>query len=440
MNKEMMNLAEWSLKMVKDAGADDASVYLSKERFVHISYRDQKPETIKEALQKGLFVEIFVNGRYSGQSSSDLRKEPLKKFISNAVETTRLLAKDEFRTLPDPKLYEGRAKIDLKINDKSQSDITPEQRHANAKAIEKACIEKGGEKVISVTSERYDGNREAVAITSNGFLGGKKSTIFWSGAEMSIKDEGDRRPSGWHYIAARLQSQMPSAENIGATAADRTLSLLGARKIKTETLPVIVENRNASRVMGGLLSAMNGGNIQQKRSFLADMLGKQIGSKLLTIVDDPLLISGLGSRLYDGDGFATKPRTVVEQGVLKEFYIDWYYSRKLGTTPTTGSSSNLILPPGKRSVKQIMKDLGRGIYITGFLGGNSNSTTGDFSVGIIGHLFENGEPTQAIAEMNIADNHLKFWNKLIEAANDPWTYSSNQMPSLVFEDIVVSGT
>ncbi len=102
-------------------------------------------------------------------------------------------------------------------------------------------------------------------------------------------------------------------------------------------------------------------------------------------------------------------------------------------------TSNIIISPGKRSVKEIMKDLGRGIFVTGFIGGNSNSTTGDASVGIFGKLFENGEPVQAVAEMNIADNHLKFWNKLAEVANDPWIYSAQRTPSLVFTDVVVSG-
>ncbi len=130
---------------------------------------------------------------------------------------------------------------------------------------------------------------------------------------------------------------------------------------------------------------------------------------------------------------------MVDKGVLNEFFVDWYYSRKLGWEPTTGSPSNLIIPPGKRSVKEIMKDLGRGIVITGFMGGNSNSTTGDASVGIIGHLFEEGKLVQAVAEMNIAGNHLEFWNNLVEVANDPWTYSEWRTPSLVFKDVVVSG-
>ena len=130
---------------------------------------------------------------------------------------------------------------------------------------------------------------------------------------------------------------------------------------------------------------------------------------------------------------------MVEKGVLNEYFIDWYRSQKLGVEPTTGGASNLVLPPGERSLAEIMKDLGRGILINGFIGGNSNSNTGDFSIGITGKLFDKGEFTRNLAEMNIAGNHLEFWNKLIEAANDPWTYSNIRMPSLVFKDIVVSG-
>ncbi len=130
---------------------------------------------------------------------------------------------------------------------------------------------------------------------------------------------------------------------------------------------------------------------------------------------------------------------MIDAGVLRDFYVDWYYSRKLGWEPTTGGPSNLIIPPGKRSVAEIMKDLGRGIFITGFIGGNSNPTTGDASIGIIGQLFEGGKPVQTVSEMNIADNHLKFWNKLAEVADDPYVYSQLRFPSLVFSDIVVSG-
>jgi len=214
---------------------------------------------------------------------------------------------------------------------------------------------------------------------------------------------------------------------------------MGGKKIPTTKLPVILENQGVGRVLGGLFDPMSGGSIQQKRSFLADKKGKSIGSKLLTVIDDPFIPRGLGSRYYDGDGFPARKRNHLSEGVVNEFLIDWYYSRKLGWEPTSGSIGNLIIPPGTRSIEAIIKDLPRCILITGYIGGNSNSTTGDFSVGIIGKLFEKGQFVQNVAEMNIADNHLNFWNKLVEVANDPWIYSQARLPSLVFEDVVVAG-
>ena len=439
MNEEIYNLAKWSVDTAKTAGADDCRAGINKTRFVNISYRDKKPESIKEASSMSLFVEIFVDGRYSGQSTSDLRKESLKNFLANAVATTKLLAEDPYRTLPDPTYYEGRADVDLGIMDPGYDQFTPDDRHNLVKTIEKACLDTGGEKTISVTASVRDNHSESVVITSNGFEGSTESSYYNAGAQMAVKDEGDRRPQEYNFLTSRHRSDLPDPEQIGNMAARRTLDLLGGKKIKTETLPIIIENRNVPRVAGGFLSAMFGGNIQQKQSFLADKKGQSVASKYFTLIDDPHLTRGLGSQLFDGDGFASKKRTMIDSGVLNEFFIDWYYSQKLGWEPTTGGPSNLILPPGKRPVEEIMKDLGKGILVTGFIGGNSNSTTGDFSVGIYGKLFENGIPVQTVVEMNIAGNHLDFWNRLVEVADDPWIYSSYRTPSIVIEDVVVSG-
>ncbi len=439
MKQELYDLAEKAIQIAKAAGADDCRVSLGVERFVEISYRDRKPENIKEATTKGLRVEIFVDKRYSSQTTSDLRLESLKTFIANAVASTRLLAEDPFRTLPDPKYYQGRQTVDLKLYDPDYEKLTPESRHSFVKAIEESCLSKGGDKVISVTAAGYDGHSEQVLMATNGFDGYVESTVFYGGAEMTARDEGDRRPAEYSYASSPSRKALPRPEEIGAEAASRALNLLGARKIKTETLPIIIENRVVARFGNGLLQAMLGRSIQQKQSFLADKKGQKVASRVLTLVDDPFIPGGLGSRTFDSEGIAAKKRVMIEEGVLRDFYIDWYYGRKLGWEPTTGSPSNLIIPPGKRSVREIMKDLGRGILITGFIGGNSNSTTGDTSIGILGQLFEKGEPVHPIAEMNIADNHLRIWQRLVEAANDPYPYSAQRFPSLVFTDVVVSG-
>jgi PmbA protein len=439
MNKEMLELCAWVVKTAKVAGADACMVNLDSNRSVEVSYRDRRPENIKEASTKALNVQVFVNGRYSNQSTSDLRKEALRDFLANAVVATRLLAEDPYRTLPDQKYCQGRAEMDLELVDAAYASFTPENRHELAKAMENACLQAGGDKVISVTAQEEDGNQESVMVGSNGFEGYSRGTYYVGVAEMTAKDAGDRRPNGYSYAVAVCRRDLPPPEEIGTRAAQRTLDLMGAKKIKTETLPIIIENQNVGRLFGGFLAAMSGRSIQQKRSFLADRKGQAVASRHLTLVDDPFIPKGLGSRLYDGDGMSAKKKVMIEAGVLKEFFVDWYYSRKLGWEPTSGRPSNLVIPPGQRSVQEIMKDLGRGILVSGFIGGNSNPTTGDTSIGITGQLFENGAPVQAVAEMNIADNHLKFWPRLIEVANDPFLYSSSRFPSLVFENVVVSG-
>jgi PmbA protein len=439
MKQELYDLAERAIKIAKAAGADDCRVSINGGRFVEINYRERRPEGIKEATSRGLQVEIFVNKRYSVQATSDLRPQALKSFIEKAVASTRLLEEDPLRTLPDPKYYQGRQNIDLKQFDPDYKKLTPENRHSFVRAIEESCLAKGGDKVISVTASGYDSYSEQALMASNGFDGYVEYTAFYGAAEMTARDEGNRRPAEYNVAIAMNRKDLPGPEDIGAEAASRTLSLLGAKKIKTETLPIIIENRVVGQVAGGLLQAMFGRSIQQKQSFLADKKGQKVGSERLTLIDDPFIPSGLGSRTFDGEGLAAKKRIMIDAGVLKEFYIDWYYGRKLGWEPTSGSPSNLVIPPGKHSVKEIMKDLGRGIFVTGFIGGNSNSTTGDFSIGIIGQLFDKGEIVHPVSEMNIADNHLKFWPRLVEAANDPYTYSQMRFPSLVFDSVVVSG-
>ncbi|MFB0518272.1 MAG: TldD/PmbA family protein, partial [Acidobacteriota bacterium] len=295
MNKEMYDLANWLIKTAKSAGADDCRVGIRRTRFVEIDYRQRKPENIKEASSKRLAIEVFANGRYSRQSTSDLRKDALKDFISNAISTTKLLAEDPYRTLPDPKYYKGRIDMDLGILDPSYDELTPEGRHKIVSTIEESCLSKGGDKVISVTAREYDEREESIMMTSNGFEGYRESTIFAAGAQMTVQDEGDRRPMGFNFVVSVGRKDMPSPEKIGAEAAERTLDLLGAKKIKTETLPIILENGNVERVLGGFLDAMYGRNIQQKQSFLADKKGQRIGSKHFTLIDDPFIRGGLGS-------------------------------------------------------------------------------------------------------------------------------------------------
>ena len=202
---------------------------------------------------------------------------------------------------------------------------------------------------------------------------------------------------------------------------------------------MVIENRAASRLLYYLRGPLSGSSLQQKQSYLDGMINQKIASEKLTIIDDPFIQGALGSKLYDGDGFATRKRIIIEKGILKSYLIDNYYANKMGVEPTSGSTSNLVFEYGTRSFDEMIAGLEKGIVVTGFIGGNSNGTTGDFSVGVVGLYVENGKIVTGVNEMNVAGNFKEFWNQLTEMGNDPYPYSSYRNPSMYFKDIHFSG-
>jgi PmbA protein len=203
---------------------------------------------------------------------------------------------------------------------------------------------------------------------------------------------------------------------------------------------MIVDNRSSGRVVSALLGPMSASAIQQKRSFLEGKLGAEIGSPLLQIADDPLVPRGLGSRRFDGEGLAARPFPIFERGVLRSWFVDTYYGKKLGLAPTTARSSNLAWGLGSRSRDQLLEDVGEGVLVTGFLGGNSNGTTGDFSLGVRGFRVRSGRVAEPVGEMNVSGNQLELWRRLTAVGNDPYPYSPMRTPTLVFEGVQFAGT
>ncbi|AKT37226.1 TldD/PmbA family protein [Chondromyces crocatus] len=441
MGKEMLDIAKQALQLAKQKGAAEVASKTSLEREVTVSWRDGKLEKISEASTRRLDVDLYVDGRYTSMSTSDLRPEAIGSFLDNAIGLTRTLSPDTNRSLPAPALYEGQARVDLELEDPRHSALTAVDRRTKAQAIEAAArTVKGSDAIISVTTAFYDGHLETYRVHSNGFEGSQNSTYYSAFAEASVRDPSGRRPEDYDTVTVRFYGDLPDVAQLGRSAAERALGSVGAKKIPSAVTSVIVDNRAAGSLLRRMMGALNGNALQQKRSFLEGKLGATIGSRLLSIDDDPLLPRALGSRLYDGEGIAARKRPVFEGGALKSFFIDTYYGKKLKVDPSSGSASNLTWKLGSKGQEALLKDMKNGVLITSWLGGNSNDTTGDFSLGFKGFAVRNGVIAEPIAEMNLSGNHLETWKKLVAVGNDPYLYSSNRTPTLVFEKLQVAGT
>ncbi|HYG69612.1 MAG TPA: metallopeptidase TldD-related protein, partial [Anaeromyxobacteraceae bacterium] len=248
-----------------------------------------------------------------------------------------------------------------------------------------------------------------------------------------------RRPEEYAATGGRFRDALDAPEVVGRRAAERAAARIGAKKGESAVLPMVVENRAAGRLVGYLLAPLAAASLQQKRSYLEAKLGERVGSARLELRDDPHVVRGLGSRLYDGEGLAARPFPVFEQGVLRSYYVDCYYGRKLGMAPTTGRTSNLAWTLGDRSPERLLADVGEGVLVTGFLGGNSNGTTGDFSLGVRGFRIRNGALAEPVGEMNVSGNHLELWTRLAAVGDDPYRNSAMRTPTLVFEGVQFAG-
>jgi len=382
-------------------------------------------------------IQLYVDGRFASFSTNRLDKKELEKFISNGIETTRFLAKDEFRKLANPaRLYKGDGK-GLDIYDESIENISVDDKLALIKGNVNE-VYNTDERIISVNSNYSDGTNSTYAIASNGFEGETATTYCSLSAETSMKGANDARPQGYWYDSAVFWKDMQK-QNIGKTAYERTLRKLGQEKIKSGVYKMILDNLTSSRLLSPVISALYGSAIQQKSSFIINKLGEKIVSDKLTIIDDPHIKNARGARWFDSEGAATKKYSVIEKGVLNMYYIDTYYGGKLDMEPTIQSPSILTLQLGNKNFDQILASIDKGIWVTGFNGGNSNSTTGDFSFGIEGFLIEKGVAVKPLNEMNITGNLLTLWKNIIEIGNDPKINSSFRIPSILFDAVNFSG-
>jgi PmbA protein len=278
------------------------------------------------------------------------------------------------------------------------------------------------------------------AYNSAGFHGELEGTSFNLSAEATVKDGAKGRPEEYAYSSARHLADLAGPEALGKEAARRALAKVGQAKQPTGTYDILVENRVAGRLLGGLVQCMSAGSIQQKNSFLDGKLNEKIGSAKLTLVDDPFIPRGLGSMRFDGENLALAKRTLIEGGLLRTYLADNYFGRKLGLTPNGGGTTNLILKAGEGDLEAMAKAMGRGILINGWIGGNFNGTTGDFSYGIMGQLVEGGRVVKPLNEMNLTGNFIDLWTRLEAVGGDPAPSSSWRIPSLLFRGLQLSGS
>jgi len=425
------------LRRAKDAGASAAEAEISLGFGQNVSVRMGETETIEYNRDKGVSVTVYFGQQKGHASTSDLSPQAIQDTVSAACNIARYTAKDEFCGLADPALM---AKEIPALDLYHPWDLSVDQAlelakvcEASARSVDKRINNSEGGSVST-----YEG-MFAYANT-HGFNGGYATSRHGLSCSV-IAEDGDNMQRDYWYTTARCAKDLEPAASVGKLAGERTVRRLGSKRIKTAQVPVLFEASLASGLISHLISAISGGSLYRKSSFLLDSLGKQVMSPFISIEEQPHLLKGLASSPFDNEGVATQQRTLVKNGVLNGYVLSSYSARKLGmqSTGNAGGNHNLIVSHGDLDLNGLLKTMGTGLLVTELLGHGINMVTGDYSRGAAGFWVENGVIVHPVEEITIAGNLQTMFKQIVAIGNDVLVQGSKQVGSMLIENMTVAG-
>ena len=440
----LSDLAQRLVDAARRAGADAADAIAVRGVSQGVEVRDGRVEETERSEGDDVGLRVFVGQRQAVVSTNDVTGDGIAKLAERAVAMARVAPDDKYVGLADPALL-AHDFPDLDLLDRNvPSTAELEQRAIAAEAA--ALAVKGVTKSGGASASTGIGGM--VLVTSTGFHGSYLRSSHGI-STTAISGEGTGMERDYDFTSAPHASDLDSPATVGRKAGERAVARFNPRKVETCKVPVVFDPRVAGSIVGHLVGAINGASIARKTSFLKDKLGKQLFSKDIRIIDDPLRVRGLRSQTFDAEGVKVKKIALIDEGVLTTWVLDSATARELGLV-TTGhahrgvSSSpspgtyNLHLEPGAVTPKQLISDIKQGFYVTDLIGSGVNGVTGDYSRGASGFWIENGEITYPVSEVTIAGHLLPMFKSLVAANDLEFRYGVNS-PTLRIEGLTLGG-
>lgn len=443
---DTLNILQDIIKKAKSAGADACDAVRVEGTSLSLTYRLGEVEQLDRSEGGDLGLRVLVGQRQAIVSTSDTSQASIDEMVTRAVAMARAVPEDEFVGLADPEQLISGAIPDLDMFDPLEPSAKEMEEMARA-------TEEAGLAVKGVTNSEGASVGFGKTIVAMAASNGLAHTYSRSGYHISasfIAGDGTEMERDWDYTGAVWLEDLREAQDVGRSAGENAVARLGAKKIPSNTLPVIYDARVAKSLVGHLSGAINGQSVARGTSFLKDCMGEQIFASGINIIDDPLRKRGLRSAPFDDEGIATAKMNVIDDGNLSTWFLDLRSARQLGlksgghasrgvSSPPHPSSSNLYLAPGEKTQAQLISEIDEGILITELIGMGVNQVTGDYSRGASGFWIEKGEITFPVSELTVASN-LKDMFKTMEPANDLEFRYGVDSPSVRIASMTIAGT
>jgi PmbA protein len=447
----MMGIEETAkrlLGLIEKAGVDEGEVYIQKTRGLEVSLRDQEVDSLRNMDESGYALRLISGGRMGFVHSSDLRDEALAKSVEQAVALAKASQPDESNRLPEP----SGTGSEVDTHDSSFPGIAFERKLALLKDMETLAF--AYDPAISrMEWVSYDDSEtETVVANTHGIFTHGRSTHFSCGVSVMAERDGEVESAG-ENTESRYFEDLDPPSKVASRACWKATSLLGAKVIPSQEVPVIFDRDLVYAIMRYIFTMVQGGNVADGLSLLEGKIGEKIASDLVTVVDDATIARGVGSRGFDAEGIPTGTTVIIDKGVLTSFVFDSKSARKTGFA-STGNAwrrgfrdlpqvgySNLFVQRGNSTVEEIIESTDRGLWLMGLAGWwtGINPSTGGFSSGAKGLWIEDGKVVHPVRNVTIASNIIDMLKSVDMLGDDLFFRHGTSSPTLRIAEMTVGG-
>jgi len=431
----LSDLAQKCIKKSKALGATEVEVGISNNISETINFRNKKIEHSDRSETLSLGLTTYINKKKSNVSTSNFNEENLNQLIERCVECTKISPEDEFAGLPDKDELENNIQ-DLNLYEKEELSSNFKQNFL--KEMEDEMF--SHPKIKNSNGSSFSENKSNfIFANSIGFCNGYHTSSYSVFCE-ALAEENGQMERDYEISVSRFYKNLDDAKKMGKLAAEKASKRLGAKKINSGKMPVIFDKRVAKSLLSTFASAITGSSFVRGVSFLKESLGKNIFSKEINIIDDPLIKKGLGSQSFDSEGVKNKKINLVKDGQFVNLLLDSYNSKilKMKTNGRCGGTTNLFLKNGNTDLKKIISEQKKAFFVNELIGRSGDITNGNYSVGASGFMIENGEIAYSVNEVTMASDLTTMFKNLIPLNDLNLKYQVNS-PSIYINEITVAG-
>lgn len=426
---------------------DGAEVYLKASDYFNVEVKDQIVEALDASRSHGIGLRLLLDGRMGFSFTTDISEGSVENLIKTLFINTRNIPEDRYVSLPD--MPSGDYPM-TSIYDEEIERLSEEERIKKAALLEKAALDYD-KRIKKVRKASFSLSiYETLIFSSKGIQLSYKGTSS-SVSIMAVAEDGGDSQMAYDFSASPFLHRL-DIEGIGRSAAEKAVQMLGAKRIGSVKVPVILDNAVAAEFLSVLAPALSAEAVQKGRSLLAGKVGQMIATPIVKIIDDGILSGGIATAPADDEGVPMQRKILVDRGELKGFLHNTYTARKDGIQSTGNcvrggfrgipgvGITNLYIEKGGRTKDSLIKDLKKGFYIREAMGVHTaNPISGDFSIGVSGLWIEDGIAAYPVREAVISGNIIELMKKIDGVADDIRFYGRIGSPSLRVSDIDISG-